>query len=489
MEKKEYINRILKFAEKFAFEKVSQNSEGEGLSIFTDYPSGISLRIIFNEDDEMEFYFFQKTSSWIYSGERTDLHDIISVVFAAFLKMFNKQISCAFFDVPNPAVPELSDSEIYARYIVPLQFKPQFKEINEKGIEEFQSLMTSIVSWKYLFWSVVGCPCEECARKFNPPFDHKFEISDDLKLGISETLKETKNWNQSTRYLPTWEYYKDFDRGISVIKSEGLSSLMNSLNKKIKGSTFNYLNGIDGDLVFNDYLHNFISNNAKRQTKAVLKSISDSGWENPFFIPLENIVLASGNEHLVFIESIGDKYEFKKERDKIKKRHENESKILFPVYQFQWNTKIDPELFESLVKDLLGREPNVNRVRRVAPLNQPDGGRDLIMEWNHPVTFNDEKGNSPFITKKIIVQCKAYNKSVGKSDVQDIRDSIDRYDYDGYFLAVSSQITTSLTDYLDKLRNKGLWIDWWNRDEIEERLSVHKDIVKKYDSIVNAIHE
>lgn len=85
---------------------------------------------------------------------------------------------------------------------------------------------------------------------------------------------------------------------------------------------------------------------------------------------------------------------------------------------------------------------------------------------------------------RLVVQCKAYSKSVSKSNVQDIRDTIDRHKADGYLLVVSSTLTTSLFDYLDDLRSRNLRVDWWTRIEIEDRIRRNPDILKRFTKIV-----
>ena len=340
-------------------------------------------------------------------------------------------------------------------------------------------------SWQNLFWQAADCPCKECVEEINPPFDYSDEINPDLKKNIVRAIGERKYWNQATRFHPTWEYYKNFDKGISIVKSEGIAALMLFLKDEYY-ETFQFLDGIENELVVHDNFQNAISYKIKDKAAKIFSKLKANRSEPIFFVPLENIVLAVSGNFLLFFDIVCDSYEYRREKERIRKRHEAEAKILFPIDNFAWNDKIDPDLFESLVKDLLSREPNVLRVRKVSPLNQPDGGRDLIMELNLPTNLSQKDGKSPYQTKNIVVQCKGYNRSVGKSDVTDIRDTIDSYNYDGYFLAVSSQITTPLTNYLDSLRNRGVWIDWWNRDDIEERLSTHKDILQKYESMITA---
>ncbi|WP_394364775.1 hypothetical protein [Polaribacter atrinae] len=95
------------------------------------------------------------------------------------------------------------------------------------------------------------------------------------------------------------------------------------------------------------------------------------------------------------------------------------------------------------------------------------------------------KNIPPVQILKIVGQCKASNGSVGKGKVQDIRDTIENHDAAGFFLAVSTQITNPLTEALEKLNEKQLWSDWWNRDDIEFRLNQNQDLIPKFDKVLN----
>lgn len=123
--------------------------------------------------------------------------------------------------------------------------------------------------------------------------------------------------------------------------------------------------------------------------------------------------------------------------------------------------------------------------------NEPDGGRDLIAEWDTPPVPDHPlfEGQSPVVTRRIIVQCKASKYSVGKSKVRDIYDTLKRYNATGYCLVVSSHVTRNLAEHLEKLRyDKGYWSDWWTRNEIENRLQKNRDLLTKYKSIVTAVN-
>jgi hypothetical protein len=137
--------------------------------------------------------------------------------------------------------------------------------------------------------------------------------------------------------------------------------------------------------------------------------------------------------------------------------------------------------------DLLKLEKQVLWVRQVSRTNEPDGGKDILCDWlTQPPSqsYLDEK-IPPYVIRRVIVQCKAFKDAVPKSKVTDIRDTVEHHNTDGFFLAVSSHLGNTLTEHLYKMRTDGkIWVDWWTRSEIEERLRIHRHIVSKYPDIV-----
>ncbi|MBK8080335.1 MAG: restriction endonuclease [Saprospiraceae bacterium] len=198
------------------------------------------------------------------------------------------------------------------------------------------------------------------------------------------------------------------------------------------------------------------------------------GDKHTSIIFFENRIIAIGDEYILSFNYDCGYHKFQDEKAKLKIRHEKEYKILFKPSELEWNGKIVDSRFEDLIKDLLEREPEVTRVRKTAHTRERDGGVDLIVDWKVPKSKMYTGDINPYHTLKIIVQCKAYKEGVSKSKVTDIRDTIEFRNYDGYFLVVSSYLTKSLSDYLDKLRTENkFWIEWWSRDEIEKRLINH----------------
>lgn len=174
-------------------------------------------------------------------------------------------------------------------------------------------------------------------------------------------------------------------------------------------------------------------------------------------IPLESHCVFLGRQTLVAVEGECGLRQFEAERTKFLERRAKENAVFAADYTFQWPPKIDGAKFEELIYALLEREPGVIWVRQASPTNERDGGRDFIARWVVPVgdrlAEEDlvlvEKGiPAPAKTLSVVVQVKALNLSVGKSKVQDIRDTVERHQADGYFLVAFPQPANSLVEHL-----------------------------------------
>lgn len=189
-------------------------------------------------------------------------------------------------------------------------------------------------------------------------------------------------------------------------------------------------------------------------------------------------------DYIIALGRLAGKYEFKQERELVRKRHNLESQLLFPVSEFEWINPVCPDQFEILIKSLLEREPNVVTVRRPAPTNQGDKGRDLLIEWNivNPTVLSDKTPPSSLV--KFVGQCKTSNKTIGKNKVLDIRDTLETHNSDGYFLAVNTQISAPLTEKLEELKNRGFAVEWWNKEDIENKLSNNQDLIPLFPKVI-----
>lgn len=462
-------NRIKEICNLFSFHV--ENSDETSFRIFTGEIDGLTLFLEI-EEEKLSFYFLVRTHDVIYHGDRSDIHIIISIMFSCFLKIKAK-ISSSIFDIPHPVI----DDEIWGRYIYPQQFENSSSNI----LYQIENLLQTLYEWRFSFWKLIGCPCEKCMNEENIVNKRGYDTTSSLE----DYVTTIKHYNNGTRVRPSYSFVYDFDNDITIIKSK---SLVDYLRRII--TIFDYdpkkINGINGNIFIDSDTFNFASYEALKEIENV-QSYIDSNIQSGKnkCIVIENVIINVDEEYIIAKSVSSGIDSFKQEKELIRARHNLESSILFPVPIFEWLENPCPTQFELLVKSLLEREVKVKRVRIAAPTNQGDKGRDLIIDWE-VVNLNHSfsQGVPPSQIQRIVGQCKASNNSIGKSKVQDIRDTIEQHDASGFFLAVSTQITNPLTETLEKLNQKQLWTDWWNRDDIEFRLNQNQDLIPKFDKVL-----
>lgn len=87
------------------------------------------------------FWCFVRTSSWFYSGERSDLHDLISTIYAIIFRHLG--ISIAMPTLLNPVEEALS--EIYARVFTFERNNLINFELNDLSNEYISSVLTGSI--------------------------------------------------------------------------------------------------------------------------------------------------------------------------------------------------------------------------------------------------------------------------------------------------------------------------------------------------------
>lgn len=461
--------KVKELCDSFSFHL--EESEENHFRIFTGHIDGLTLFLSI-EEEKVSFYFLVRTLDVVYHGDRSDIHIILSLILAAFLKV-RGEISCSLFDIPHPFV----EDEIYGRYIYP----GQYLDSSADNLSFIENLLQILEDWRQSFWELMGCPCKSCLKRENIINDRDYH---ELQSNLTNYSACLSRYNMGTRTRPPYSFVYDIDNDITIIKSQYIIGYLRAII-----SLFNYnpqkITGINGDILINSYVYNFMDYKAVQEIENVYESISShKNDEINLYIVLENFIIYIKKDYIIAKSVSSGIDAFKEEKELIRQRHNLESSVLFPIPIFEWIKDPCPSQFELLIKNLLERDVKVKRVRIAAPTNQGDKGRDLIIEWevvNRKNGFHEDVPPAQIL--KVVGQCKASNGSVGKSKVQDIRDTVEHHDADGFFLAVSTQITYPLTETLEKL-NKKLWTDWWNRDDIEFRLNQNQDLISKFDKVL-----
>ncbi|NKC04984.1 restriction endonuclease [Ochrobactrum haematophilum] len=155
-------------------------------------------------------------------------------------------------------------------------------------------------------------------------------------------------------------------------------------------------------------------------------------------IPVDSHCVLIGQRTIVALAGRFDAARFNELQAKWERQNAEQSAIFLVGVRWIWNTPLDPTRFEALVDAILSEESGLEWVRAAGPSFERDQGRDLIAEWVTPpgLPGGDVHYETAVRRRKVIVQVKSRKKTVGKSDVQDVRDTIERHNADGFCLSL-----------------------------------------------------
>lgn len=435
------------------------------------------------EDDEINqneyfFSFWLIFRSWHVSNDRTDFNDITSSTIASFLRLFS-QCSFKLIDIEHPVI----EDELYGRELIPTQninFIVDFSNHNLLGKVE-KLLVDFIISISMLFdW--FNCSSEKCDE-----YSYSSDALNDWKKMIPNEFCDNDSIIYNSRTNPEWFYFKSDN--VSIVKNSSVCQLFRGLI--MEEYRIETVDGVNGKLLLENNIKNFVSNVAYESLEKIFCELEEHNGSF-FGIPLDNVFTGIGEEHLIFFKGDFDFDRYVKEKEIIKQRHIKESIILFAesTPNVTINSHKDTEIFENLILDLLKRESYIFSAKKVAPTNEADNGRDIICKFNlkhkKQSLLEDE---IELDYKKLIVQCKtklasSKKQSIGKSDVN-IVDTIYDYRPDGYILVTNTQTTTRLTEHLENIEEREkIYVDWWNKEDIEERLINYPELIQKYSTII-----
>lgn len=438
---------------------------------------------------------YVRTSSYQLDGcgGRTDVHDVFSLLWACVMRAVGAASSSLFSEGGFAGIEE----EIYARWLV---FE-QIGEFNDGSTAKQRLLAHAAHAFHVLDdvldWKRIKYP--------EATWNDRHGEAD----GVVELLNaagDAKDFGEMAgrRECPDWLYAKSHKARISVVvfpvasmfafrgallayspsSTEGrvrtslvAGGLRNAISKKVVSTGLKYIRAVEND----EYQLPWRGFDASPLDSAIVA------------IPLESHCVFLGSQTLVAVESECGLRQFEAERTKFLERRAKENAVFAADYLFHWPHRFDGAKFEDLVYALLEREPGVMWIRQASPTNERDGGRDFIARWVVP--FGDglsaaDAGSletgvpTPAKALSVVVQVKAINPSVGKSKVQDIRDTVERHEANGYFLIAFPQPANSLVEHLVALGKRGVWTNWWDRAQIETRLRKHVDLLARFSDLV-----
>ena len=166
-------------------------------------------------------YFYVRTSSWNWPGERTDLNDIISTIFAAVIRS-DLTACCRFLEVANSfsGVP----GELYARYLVPEQ---PFATGYLADDDSLHNSLRSLISGSFVAEEFVGMLLRACGAD-QPYTEGAYKARDADLNAWAERIQHILGGRDSRavynlRMQPNWWYYRAVS-GTAIVRSDDLAA-------------------------------------------------------------------------------------------------------------------------------------------------------------------------------------------------------------------------------------------------------------------------
>lgn len=454
---------------------------------------GSPISTIFEVVDAEHFalYFYCRTSSHDWIGERTDLHDIASLFFAAVLRGLSG-VTGRLVNVLNPAIE--IPGELYGRYILPLQ--PAYGAIPISDIAARTDVIMAAAWQAQSLMHGAGLFAHGTAHQgFTRESPDLQAWQSDLinVLVLEDDLPSDALFYKRTN--PDWRYFRSEELGMSVVDSVELSRILSRLCSLDQKSTTE-LSSVEGRLQLRAGAKTVIPFSSEAGIAPILADLEAAS--NPALLDptpvsllaLEDCLISVTGSHFIAMDDETGRLASEVEQERLLARHTREAEFLFASTTYQWRHPIDAARFEDLIVELLNREAGVLLAKKSGSTYDRDAGRDIIIERvlgrvaEHSGLSKDE---SPWERLRMVGQCKTTRdgRSVPFSKIQGILDTVEAHQARGYFLAVSSELTGSAVQRLEAFRTRGTHhIEWWTRIEIEQRVRRNRDIAARYKDIV-----
>ena len=411
-------------------------------------PFCLEIEYLLKMDDTVDFCIRWKASRQYAPGDKSDLYMLFTETMALLLKLFNKPVYVSTYNDLG-LEPEINGAEIifegnnYSGTIAESEFA-------EKIIDSFKFFNFLLDVHGRLFGSISN------------------ELIDKEDRSIIEYLGEDSN-----RVIRK-------ESGCYYNSSIGYISLLNNYydcNYLIQPYSYELLTGVTGALLFSSFLdRELCTNYIAKEILDIVNVVVDNFSINQYTLICQSnrLYLLSDNSIWIFAGDYHHSNVAEEER-LIIDRQARENALLHINRDFKWIFPVNPSRFEQLIAEIIEYQQPDSKVRLVGRTNNPDGGRDIIIRR--------KEGESRKLT---ICQCKAYQSSVNKSHVTDIRDTLDYYEATGFLLAVTSDITAPLIDHLTSLEKK-YDVDWWTKREIFKIIRQYPSLVNTYQDIIKVV--
>lgn len=451
-------------------------------------PFNVIWNMVDDDRNLAELYMYVRTSSWDWSGERTDLHDMFSSCWAMLLRA-RERASVRMIDVSNPAIQ--IPGEVYARVL--LLGQPDVSiDVDEGILFHRQQLMPEAALTYHALDSAFGIQrssagaVDELALTVQPRWFNR--VCSILRVGQQATENAAVH-----RQSVGWTYFTSASRKFTVAQippaaADLLRGFLAAFKPKIAV-------GVERTVFRTVKFRNAVPTSLYERAIALARAVDGaSRADDVSVVPVDSHCIALGAQSLIVLKGECGRAAYEDECLLVEERRRHESAVFTFDYRFAWAQSPDAGRFQSLILALLEAEPGMQHVREVGSVHDRDGGRDFIAEWyvapdrgDRAELLRGETTPNPMRIWRVLVQVKVRRAAVNKTDVIDIRDTMEHHECDGYLLVAFPRITAPLCEHLDRFRarSNGLrWVNWWERPHIEERLRRQSHLLPQFPDVV-----
>lgn len=411
---------------------------------------------------------------WDGGGGRTDLHDIFGLMWAAALRATGAASSEVWLDVGWVASPE-----IYSRFMFFTQ--PYSSALGEDEGTLVGKRLAAHTAWlAHILWD---------AFHFGPASAVEPRWWDEPKPewidGLRDIVPKPDDWIWVTRENPNWEYLVAGDNSISIVRldPDGREAL-DELAPYYRPGHVTFA----GHHIFSEHgLVNCVPEAIIERGMEILRRVDGPiTGEEVVVIPVDTHCVLIGRRTIVAVAGQFDATRYHQLRAEWETQNAKQSAVFLVDVRWVWRTPLNPARFEALVEAVLSEEQGLEWVRAGGPSYERDQGRDLVALWVTPpgLPGGVVHHETAVGRRKIIVQVKSRKKTVGKTDVQDVRDTIERHDADGFLLVAHPGWSNDLFNYLEGLAKTGYWVDLWGPRDLEDRLRARPYIAERFPDLV-----
>lgn len=424
---------------------------------------------------------------WDGGGGRTDLHDLLGILWATSLRASGAASTSLWGYQGWCGAPELESRLLF------------FDQPYGSALSESDAILAETRIKAHTAWAA-----HEIleAIRFFPNGRQRATWNEDLQPTWLQTIEPLVGAINDgiwiTRRRPDYSYFVSGDNGISVARfdapfRQALEHAFAFWQPEASECIGHYVLRASG-------LDNCVPVELVDRAIEILARVDGrvrAKWRGPaqtaesdaiLMIPLETHCVLFGRRALVAIATPCGKREF----DAIRQQWSRQTNELATIFKadvtWDWAKPVDPARLEKLVEALLTEEHGLQWALPTGPSFDRDQGRDLVASWLTPPGLNqmltEAEAQRPAVARKIVVQVKARSRSVGKSDMQDVRDMLDRHDANGILLVADPIWSNDLFNYLETLAKKGVWIGLWGRPQVEARLRRNPFIADQFRDIV-----